>query len=53
MWMLECVKTVALALVIGAGVMVLLMGVLGAISAAILSARITQEQEQRDQDGER
>ena len=55
MWMMEYAKMLVLTLAAGAGVVFLLMGTLGAIAAAMLSARITHEQEQAEleQDGER
>lgn len=55
MWMMEYVKMLVLTLAAGAGVVFLLMGTLGAIAAAMLSARITHEQEQEEleQDGKR
>lgn len=48
MWMMEYAKMLVLTLAAGAGVVFLLMGTLGAIAAAMLSARITHEQEQAE-----
>ena len=48
MWMMEYVKMLVLTLPAGVGVVFLLMGALGAIAAAMLSARITHEQEQAE-----
>ena len=53
MWMMECAKTTVLDLAVGAGVAFLVLGAMGAIAAAMLSARITHEQEQAEQDWER
>ena len=48
MWMMEYVKMLVLTLAAGVGVVFVLMGALGAIAAAMLSARITHEQEQAE-----
>lgn len=45
MWTMEDTKNLCLALAAGIGVVFLGMGALGAIAAALLSARITQEEE--------